>query len=420
MDRRALIVGSWLAKGRDKPSSQKVRSITDRWIKIFADDRYGFRSLTDQNAAPVPFHNPAVADLITQLEGAQDLTNETELLLYFVGHSVSSGEQDIEFILKTDTKGEDRRVSLDYLFQSIRANTVIRRLVLLLDTCHAGRPRLAFEQWPNSIFVMSATGDAYAYEAIFSEGLLRALEQPLRKNDQRIDRRAGGITYRKIFEAARRHVTVGTGGSERRQDPICFGNYGDEILVEAPASVPDGFNEFVSERSIYGRIFRLLHIIREFRPSWKSLRMAIDRDLIFLLQHDETGPSRFISNDRVGQYVDFLRRAKWLVQPNGRFELTPSGLDACDVNIFNKLLLSAIEKEVLSGQVNFALLDAIVKDLLDDMIPPTPVRIKDRAAMKGKIFHLDTPTRVALQLLPATGMFLKGAADAIFPSELGG
>jgi hypothetical protein len=40
--------------------------------------------------------------------------------------------------------------------------------------------------------------------------------------------------------------------------------------------------------------------------------------------------------------------------------------------------------------------------------------------MKGKLLRLDVATRVAIQLLPSTGRFLKGAADAIYPSALGG
>ena len=40
--------------------------------------------------------------------------------------------------------------------------------------------------------------------------------------------------------------------------------------------------------------------------------------------------------------------------------------------------------------------------------------------MKGRTFHLDAAARLALQLLPSTGRFMKGTADAVFPSEPGG
>jgi hypothetical protein len=122
---------------------------------------------------------------------------------------------------------------------------------------------------------------------------------------------------------------------------------------------------------------------------------------------------------RLNEYLDFLRKAEWLVQPMGRFQLTAAGIAAIDDKKFNKALREAIERSVLSTGVTFEFLDEIIADLLVDMILPTPIRIADRSAMKGIALRLDVPTRVAIQLLPSTGRFLKGAADAIYPSELG-
>jgi hypothetical protein len=78
---------------------------------------------------------------------------------------------------------------------------------------------------------------------------------------------------------------------------------------------------------------------------------------------------------------------------------------------------NAIENNVLSEDVSFKVLDDVVRELLNDMIPPTPIRIQQRAGMKGKVLTLDVATRLALQLLPSTGRFLKGASDAIYPSH---
>jgi hypothetical protein len=268
-----------------------------------------------------------------------------------------------------------------------------------------------------STFAMFGTGDTYAFEANFSDGLLRAFEQPFHKNDQRIDRRAGGMTYQKVFEEARRRVIS---GSSKEQDPKCFGDYGAELLLKAPVSVPDAFNIFASARSVYGRAFRLLQIIDEKNPTFDVLRNAVRRDAIFLLRHDPAGNDRYLSNERLSEYLDFLRKANWVVQPKGRFELTASGQDALNQKSFNRLLRNTIETKILSNGITFDFLDDIVKELLVDMIPPTPIKIKDRTGMKGKVLRLDVATRLALQLLPSTGRFAKGAADAIYPSELGG
>jgi hypothetical protein len=94
-DRRALIVGGW--QGRDRPSPQRVKSITTRWKNIFNEDRYGFRSLKNSRM-PAILHNPETSELVRHLEEARKITKETELLFYFVGHSVSLGEDDIRFL----------------------------------------------------------------------------------------------------------------------------------------------------------------------------------------------------------------------------------------------------------------------------------------------------------------------------------
>lgn len=352
---------------------------------------------------------------MAQLEGASRIEAETELLLYFLGHSVSFAENDIKLILGLSHEGEDRSCSLMWLLQAVRDHAQIRNLILILDTCHAGRTQTVLQNWRDNYFVMFATGDAYAFDANFSDGLLRALEMPIRKNDQRVDRRAGGITYRKIFEEARRRVISGPGNSGALQDPSSLGEYGSQILLPTPTTVPDEYNEFVSARTIYGRVFCLLEVIRDKSPTFSTLQETIRREESFLLERTSDGSDRYVSRERLHEYLDFLRKAKWVVQPKGRFELTPDGRVACDRTKFNKLLQAVIEQQILSDGVTFALIEDIVRSLLTDMIPPTPVRIKDRAGMMGKALNLDIATRVAIQLLPATGRFLKGAADAIYP-----
>jgi hypothetical protein len=73
VDRRALVIGSWLAKGRDKPSQQKVKSITKRWEKIFQNSDFGFHSLTNKRKRPAPLLNPTPGELVTVCEAAKDI-----------------------------------------------------------------------------------------------------------------------------------------------------------------------------------------------------------------------------------------------------------------------------------------------------------------------------------------------------------
>jgi hypothetical protein len=415
-DRRALIVGSWLAKGRDRPTPQRVNGITGRWKELFKEDRFGLRSLTNKRKHPSVFHNPTATELMSQLEAASRVEDDTELIFYFVGHSVSAAENDIKLILGLTPEGEDRSCSLSWLLHAVREQAQIKNLILILDTCHAGRTQSTLQAWGDNYFAMFAAGDAYAFDANFSDGLLKALEQPIRKNDQRIDRRAGGITYRKVFEEARRRVLAGHAGSGSPQDPICAGEYGAQVLLDVATEVPDEYNEFVSSRTVYGRVFSLLELIRDDKPTTNSLQSAIRENDSFLLERIEGRTDRYVSFERIQEYLDFLRKAHWVIQPKGRMELTADGLAACDRGQFNKLLQRAIEENVLSDGITFENIDEIVRSLLTDMIPPTPVRLKDRGGMMGKVLVLDAATRVAIQLLPSTGRFMKGAADAIYPA----
>jgi hypothetical protein len=242
------------------------------------------------------------------------------------------------------------------------------------------------------------------------------LEIDIKKSDQRIDRQAGGITYMKVFEDARRKVI----GANSTQKPQYYGDYGDELIKLAPTVIPIQFNPFASSRSVYGRVYRLLQIIKRDDPDWDKLRAAINADIVFVLQKAEGGQSKFVSSERLAEYIEFLQCAKLLVRPKGQFKLTEAGLDACNAQRFNQAILKAIQKEVFSDELSLKFIEGIVKELLKDMIPPTPIRIKDRAAMKGKSLKLEAATRMAIQLLPSTGWFMKGSAEAIFPSELGG
>jgi hypothetical protein len=349
------------------------------------------------------------------------LTEDTELLLYFVGHSVSAGENDIKLILGTDANDENRLYSLRLLLETIRDQTPIRKLVMVLDTCHCGRTRDVFRAIQINTFVMYATGSEYAFEANFSDNLLKTLEQPIRKNDQRIDRRVGGITYRKVFEDAQRRLLSDITASGYTQNPQCIGDYGSQILFQVPVEIPDAINEFASKRSIYGRLHCILDFVDRAKPTENELRSMMRQSDQFLLRRGETeANNQFVSARRLSEYLAFMEKAKWIVQPRERYQTTDTGKRACDEAIFNRALLDAIQREVFSDGIDFAFLDEVVKGLLEDMIPPTPAKIKERTAMKGKVLELDDATRIAIQILPSTGQFMKGSADAIFPSDFNG
>ncbi|MGZ7866189.1 hypothetical protein ACXR8U_11150 [Methylobacterium radiotolerans] len=366
---------------------------------------------------PVPLHNPRRTEVIHHFEAARGVGAETELLVYFVGHSTNRETHDLNLVLGVDDGGNDKVMSLTQLLHEAR-DANFARIVCILDTCHAGRTRRTFAQLLDQSFAMFATGDAYAFEANFSDALLRAFEQPIRKNDQRVDRLAGGITYARLFEEARRRLVVGN--PRDSQHPVCFGDLGDTVVVEAPNVVSDRYNVFASDRTVYGRIFILLRLIRDEGRPFDALVAAARGNAAFLLKAGEAGgDGTYVSRTRLSDYVDFLRKVRWVAGRNDGLSVTPEGRDACAEERSNRALIDAVERYVLPADLTLVRLDEFVQGLLRDMIPPTPGRISDRAAMSGHVLRLDGATRIALLLLPTTGRFMKGAADAIFPAAVG-
>ena len=204
------------------------------------------------------------------------------------------------------------------------------------------------------------------------------------------------------------------------QTPKTFGDYKSELLIKAPVVVPDKFNQFATDRTIYGRLFRLLEIIKNNNGlTFSKLQEIISNNKFFLLKKGIDNDDRYLSSQRLKNYLEFLRKVEWIIQPEGKYKTTEKGQKACNREKWNRSLLNVIEHTVFPNELTMEFLDQIISELLVDMIPATPIKIKERIGMKGILINLDLPTRVALQVLPTTGRFMKGSADAIFPSERG-
>jgi len=419
IDRRALIIGCWLSKGESKLSNQKVISTTKHWNDIFKNKEYGFKSLINVNAIPKPLHNPTIAELTSQFEKADNLSNNTELLIYYLGDSVACDNNDIELSLGESKDGNRR----SYKFSTFLGLIEILRkpdlkIILIIDTCHAGRTKDIFQNIKYEYFAMFASNSGYAFNANFSTGIFKAFIDPIQRHDQRINRRAGGVTYKKIFEYSTNYVLKQNAGNDYLQTPTCYGDYEGEILIEAPIIVPDNYINSISNRSIYARVYKLLVIFNRYEIyNIGNLHSHIKEDSCFLIKRDEEEGDQYISQKRIGDYIEFLLDIKWLGKDERSYRLTLAGSNALNLDTFNKLLLDGIESEVLPAGLNISDLENIVVSLLDDMIPPTPIKIQERTRMYGIRFDLKPGVRIALQTLPSTGRFLKSSADAIFPSD---
>ncbi|MEO1529858.1 MAG: hypothetical protein AAFX06_30970, partial [Planctomycetota bacterium] len=228
-----------------------------------------------------------------------------------------------------------------------------------------------------------------------------------------------GVTYEKLFQHSLSHV-IGRSNGHQRPQLFKSPEFNSDLLIEAPVMVSDAYHQFASDRTVYGRLFTLLSIlVNSESVTFAKLQNSAQRERSFMLSSSEEG-DRFVSSERLREYLTFMRRVKWIIEPQNRIELTSDGRNAARRKFFNRELLQAINEHVLEDPLDFEKLDEIILSLLSDFIPPTPIRIKERAGMMGIPLNLNIATRVALQILPTTGRFMKGASDGIFPSERGG
>jgi hypothetical protein len=231
----------------------------------------------------------------------------------------------------------------------------------------------------------------------------------------RIDLRAGGMTYAKIFEVARVPFVGIREDGEYKQQPDSFGTLGSAVLLEAPPTVPDEYSPYASARSIYGRLFSIIKLVERQAISEEHLVSEIRREASFLIRRGLGDEEQYVSRDRIRQYIGFMRKSGFIVSRGDALELSERGLRAAMAGSFNRVVLETIETDILP--VPMSELDDIIKDLLENMIPTTPSKIQERAQMKGVEFALDDVVRLAMQILPTTGRFMKGSADSLFPAE---
>jgi hypothetical protein len=419
VDRRALLIGYWGPDEEPGPSHQKIRGLLARWERALAlEGSYPFAALDNPAGSPVAYANPGRSHITQFLsETAVGVDANTLLFLYYVGHSRGHGENDIDLLLRYDRKLDKRfHISLRRLLEEV-AEAGFRKLILIIDSCHAGRSKHRINQFPHSYYAILSTGSAYAFDATFSERLLSTLERQPQRNDQRIDRKRQGFTYKKLFEVARAgFLRVSSGDKANSQQPDAFGNLGDEVIAHAPVAIPTAYNDFAGERTIYGRVFKMLSLIGSDPTTLPILFDNVKKESAFVIRRGEER-NVCLGSERLKVYLEFLRRVGFVDLRNERVTLTKNGEKAAKRDYYNKELSYAIEERLFPEDLSIDKLEEIVKDLLEDMMPSTPSKIQERVQMKGIMFTLDDVIRLALALLPSTGRFMKGAADTLYPSE---
>lgn len=416
LDRRMLIVGHWGPDGTT-PNHSRVQGLATRLKKAFGPEgNYPFKSMAGKNDGPDVLYNAKDAELTAKIgDDPEDVSDQTLFFLYYIGHAVGADDDDLRIRLRYKSKDQIQvNKNLSTLLGQIR-DAGFKKLILVLDCCHAGRTLKLYENFPTETFAMLATGKSYAFNCDFSEALLATLERGPSKRDQRIDRTRKGFTYERLFQGARAPFVLRDMKEEER--PQRFdGGLEHELLAAAPVIITKGFNPLISRRTVYGRVHACLELLAEAECLRLEFPARLKTKREFLLQNNEDGEDRYVKPQKALEYCDFLVDSKLADLNASRVSISAIGREALNGS-YNKVLLDQIASEVMPLGVSLEHLDEAIEALIGDMIPPTPAMISERLLNRGIHMELTPSLRIALLLLPSTGRFLKSSSDALFPSE---
>jgi Peptidase C13 family len=418
-NRQAIIIGCWETTGRlSEPSETKIRKRVEEWKILLTS--HGFSSFDSRYCELIGMLNPHAIDVVQLFNGDFSCTTEnTELLLYFVGHGESYGDKDLHLILGVNQSREHISESLNRLLERLYRNTKVKNVIMIIDSCFSSRAcdLQILDSRRDTTFVMTAS-NAYAYNCSFSDYMLEAFKIPSSKKAELIDKFHGGITYERLFEYARGNMLKSKDSQIACMRPKSSGNYGSHLFIECPVVTGNGYRDDVSKRSIYGRIYTLLQFIQTSKmPTYDVIDDFRCNNPIFIINSHTENDGRCVSKSRLDDYLEFLERVNFIHRTeNGIYFTTELGNQACLKEKFNGLLLSGIESDILKFRLSD--IDNVIKSLLRDMLVPTPSKIRNRALMNGKLLPLDNVVRLAFHVLPMTGRFLRGSDDTIFPPDL--
>ena len=420
MTRRALVVGQWPVGGVLGPKSQTVQALLRRWSAVMAPDGiFPCNGISGTLGSPCTFENISWVEFVQLLEDAPSHQDDEELLFfYFFGHALPGpiGEANLEFKGR-DEKNATYRSSADVIREIERLD--FSRVIVIIDSCHAGRTRPNFGDPTVSHFFCSSTGTSYTQNAEFTDTFLSELERPIKRNDFRIDFEQGGITIEKLI--SRCTLQLRRRGVSDADLPRARGDLRKAVIRRVSGTVPAGFNPLAASSSIYGRTFALLSLIstQDIRQEQLFNRIGELRGFRTKAGYQEEGiEERLVSTDRISEYLNFLEAVGWMRRDAGRIRSTPRGQRASSDAEFNGCLMEDIERSFLAPQVTLRRLMEAVLELTSNSISASPSNIREFLEEQGAKLDLSANLRMALSLLRSSGLFLSGGAEALYPSPL--
>ncbi len=419
MARRALIVGQWPIGSVLGPKSQTVQALLRRWdVATSAGGVFPCFGINGTAEGNRTFENISWVEFVRLIEDAPHKRNDEDLLFfYFFGHALPGkvGEANLEFKGREE-KSASYRSSAEVIREIERLE--FDRVVVVIDSCHAGRTRPSFYDPSVAHFFCSSTGTRYTQNAEFTDTFLTELERPIRRNDFRIDFENGGITIEKLV--GRCKVQLRRRGVQDTDLPRTSGDLFNTVIRQVSGSISSEFNRLAATSSVYGRAHSLIEFIskNDIREEQLFGRLGELKGFRIRKGRGEGAEDEFVGRERITEYINFLESLEWITRDAGRLGCTSRGREAAVKEMFNECLLEDIERSLLAPEITLQRLKASVLELTSNSISASPSNIREFLEENGTILELSTNVRLALNLLRSSGLFLSGGAEALYPSPL--
>jgi hypothetical protein len=350
-------------------------------------------------------------------EASKDCRNdEVTLLIYYFGHGFIGTKGRLILAYRNVDAGNSEPFELDALVVECRQYG-FKRVILILDCCHAGVAQRSIEvSAPNvQYYLMAAASSDYAYFSEtggdFTRALVEALQGATLDPDLR-NKVLDAITFDTWFKVASK--------TPLRSEPISSGSLGNEIVRPFKQIVTPAFSLLAPTKSLYVKMFKMLAYLvdRSLHGADQILKqIKIGKDPSFRLIYPGDKTLRFVSPERIGEYLEILSHYGLAQRTKEKWTATKAGETAVRANgdRFNLVLTQAIFAYLLTNMIEKDALSKIISELTSKFIVPNVLNIERMLLGVGVSVSSRKGLRTALNILSYAGVYQRATPDTYFP-----
>ncbi|MEM1391366.1 MAG: hypothetical protein AAGG45_09820 [Pseudomonadota bacterium] len=382
---------------------------------------------TGRNVRADPLVDVSTSELLTEIQKFPPPDPDDILLYTYVGHSIAFGDSSSDILLSYPADPQPRRSGTESLGNvlDIIFNHGFRKVVCILDCCHALHSRQTVRRFGGDYFTMFSASDGFARTAadggVFIRTMMDALDVDLNTPiDQRFDMNRSGITLESLFKYVSSNLPE---DREFLQQPTADGSLGHLLLRSFKRSLPSRLDTSTSQISVYRKIYAILQILGDegqmafaATPLEDLIRKAGKRPEFEARRLGDVPEP--ISSSRIQAIIDFMVQLGLLeyhVQGDNLVSRTSLGDEGSRKSEYSKVLREQIIERILPPGCTIEKLRVIISDLLSNGRPADENTIRVELADANIYVDDRDAFREGMRLLPYVGVFQKATMGTLFP-----